>query len=117
MRREPHASPDSLTGLYEMSSLATMRQVNVTELKNRLSQYLRLVKRGESLEITERSVPIARLTGLPAGGRGPEDLQRLVRDGIVSPARRQGGAGEIQTSAVPCAGDAVEALVEERGER
>jgi prevent-host-death family protein len=94
-----------------------MRQVNVTELKNRLSRYLRLVKRGETLEITERSVPIAVVTGLPAPRGGREVLDRLVRDGVVSPARRPGGPDEIGEPAVPCAGDVVDALIEGRGDR
>jgi len=94
-----------------------MRQVNVTELKNRLSKYLRLVKRGETLEITERSVPIAVVTGLPAGRGGGAVLDRLVREGVVSRARRSGGPDEIREPAVPCATDVVAALVEERGHR
>ncbi len=40
-----------------------MRQttVNVRELKNRLSHYLRLTKAGQSVEITERGTPIGRI--------------------------------------------------------
>lgn len=64
-----------------------MRRITVTELRGKLSEYLRLVKRGETIEVLERSVPIARIhpvdpSAIPAGSH----LERLVRDGIVTPA-------------------------------
>jgi len=45
--------------------------VNIRELKSRLSNYLRLVKAGESVEITERGTPIGRIvpTALPIENR------------------------------------------------
>lgn len=95
-----------------------MQRVSVTELKSRLSQYLRLVKRGESVEILEHSVPIARITALrSAEGGGEDDLARLLRDGVVSPARRPPDRAALARPPVPCRGDAVRALVEGRGER
>ncbi len=42
-----------------------MRAVNVAELKNRLSYYLRLVRRGQSLLVRDRERVIARIE--PAG--------------------------------------------------
>jgi prevent-host-death family protein len=39
-------------------------KANVTEVKNRLSYYLRLVKGGEEIEIVERKTPLARIVGL-----------------------------------------------------
>jgi prevent-host-death family protein len=61
-----------------------MKDVSVTELKARLSSYLRLVKRGGEVQILERGVPVARLTRA-ALGRGPDRdrLARLVRGGIL----------------------------------
>jgi prevent-host-death family protein len=92
-----------------------MRQVGVTELKNKLSQYLRLVKRGETIEILERSIPVARLEGIESGSAsGSAPLEKLLRDGIVTRAKRQPGKGGLKTPPVPCAGDAVQALIEER---
>jgi len=45
--------------------------VNIRELKSRLSSYLRLVKAGESVEITERGTLIGRIipTALPLENR------------------------------------------------
>lgn len=39
-----------------------MKHVAISELKSKLSQYLRLVKSGEEIEIQERGIPIAHLT-------------------------------------------------------
>ena len=95
-----------------------MRQVSITQLKNRLSHYLRLVKRGETIEILEHSVPVARLEGLQ--GRAEQSsahLERLRRDGIVRPARRRAGTDLVQEPPIPCRGDAAQAVVDERGDR
>jgi len=38
-----------------------MIQVNISEIKNRLSYYLRLVRGGEQIEILNRNTPLARM--------------------------------------------------------
>lgn len=93
-----------------------MRRVSVTELKNQLSRYLRLVKNGETIEIVERSLPIARLEAMTAS-RPDEHLQQLERDGIVQPARGKVRMDLIAKGPVPCRGDAVDAVRESRGDR
>jgi len=61
-----------------------MRVVSVSELKARLSHYLRLAKRGAEVQVLERGVPIARLVGVGGvAGREDQRLDRLVRAGIV----------------------------------
>jgi antitoxin (DNA-binding transcriptional repressor) of toxin-antitoxin stability system len=95
-----------------------MRRVSVTELKNKLSKYLRLVKQGETIEVLEHSVPIARVERMGGGGAGADArLRRLVEDGVVSPARRQGAEDLLKKPAVPCAVDPARILVEQRGDR
>lgn len=95
-----------------------MRQVSVTELKNKLSQYLRLVKRGETVEVLERSVPIARIYAVDDSlVEGDAHLQRLLRDGIVTPARNKATRSFLKTPPVPCKVDPVRVLLEERGDR
>ncbi len=95
-----------------------MRQVSVSELKNQLSRYLRLVKRGETIEILERSVPVARLEGVPNGATsGDGHLERLRRDGIVLPAKRRACVELLEESPIPCRADAVQAVIDERGDR
>jgi antitoxin (DNA-binding transcriptional repressor) of toxin-antitoxin stability system len=50
--------------------LMVMRSVRVAELKSRLSEHLRLVRRGQSLTVLDRETPIARVVPVeaPAGG-------------------------------------------------
>lgn len=95
-----------------------MRRVAVSELKNQLSRWLRLVKRGETVEVLEHSVPIARIVSL-RGQAGANDaaLDRLVRDGLVSPARRAPDRKTLELPPVPCSGDAAAAVVDARGDR
>jgi prevent-host-death family protein len=93
-----------------------MKQVSVTELKNRLSRYLRLVKQGETIEILERSVPVARIEGIQARAvKSDSHLERLQRDGIVVPAKRR--ARVDLDSPVPCRADVVQAVIDSRGGR
>lgn len=50
------------------------------ELKNSLSRYLRRVRRGEIIVVTDRGAPVARL--VPAGM--PEPIARLMAEGRVT---------------------------------
>jgi prevent-host-death family protein len=60
-----------------------MKSIGVRELRQRATEYLRLVQQGESVEITDRGTPIALLVPLPAGGI----LERLAAAGRMDPAR------------------------------
>jgi prevent-host-death family protein len=95
-----------------------MIKATVTDLKNRLSHYLRLVKQGESIEVHDRSVPIARIQGIPPpSGRDRAQLERLLNDGVVSPAARKPVRGFLENPPVECRTDPVKVLIEERGDR
>jgi len=59
-----------------------MKTAPVTDLKNRLSRYLRLVARGESVTILDRGRPIARLTRVEGGDA---ELEGLVAAGLARP--------------------------------
>lgn len=61
----------------------------MTELKARLAHYLRMVQRGSEVQVLERGVPIARLTGLRgSAGKGKDQarLERLAEAGILRPS-------------------------------
>ena len=66
--------------------LCVMDRVGVRELRQNLSVYLRRVKRGEPLEVTERGEPVARLQPV---GYDDDPLARLEAKGLV--IRRGGG--------------------------
>lgn len=57
-------------------------EVGVRELRNNLSRYLDQVRQGEEVVVTDRGRAIARM--LPIGGE--RALDRLVREGTVTPA-------------------------------
>ncbi len=95
-----------------------MRDVSVTELKNKLSEYLRLVKRGEIIKVHDRSTPIALIQSIHADPeQGDALLNRLVREGVVTPARRSSGKDIVEKPLIPCDGDAVGSVIEGRGDR
>jgi prevent-host-death family protein len=57
-----------------------MRSVGIRELRQRASQVLRDVERGETFEVTDRGRPVARLTPIP----GLSPLEQLRAAGEVS---------------------------------
>ena len=59
-----------------------MTRVGVRELRQRASELLRLVERGETIEITDRGRPVALLSPLPAGS----PLERLHAEGEIEAA-------------------------------
>jgi prevent-host-death family protein len=59
-----------------------MRTIGIRELHQRTSEYLRLVKAGETVEVTDRGRPVALIT--PLRDEGP--LERLRRQGRLRPA-------------------------------
>ena len=69
-----------------------MVRTNISNLKNRLSHYLRLVRAGEVVEITDRKVPLARIEAIDAFNdldAGNGWLQQMVEDGIIVAPRRK----------------------------
>ena len=59
-----------------------MTRVGVRELRQRASELLRLVEKGETIEVTDRGRPVALLTPLPEGSV----LDRLRAAGEIEPA-------------------------------
>lgn len=46
-----------------------MKQVRIAELKARLSEYLRAVRRGETITVLDRDTPVAQLIPVPDRSR------------------------------------------------
>lgn len=67
-----------------------MKKASTTEAKNNLSALVDGVKGGSPVLIVDRGRPVARLE--PVGGAYADDdgrLARLVREGVVRPARAE----------------------------
>ncbi len=60
-------------------------RVGIRELRQNLSVYLRRVRKGETLEVTERGQPVARLTPLPEHS---DVRSRLIAEGRLIPRLR-----------------------------
>ncbi|HEX3110752.1 MAG TPA: type II toxin-antitoxin system prevent-host-death family antitoxin [Thermoanaerobaculia bacterium] len=96
-----------------------MKTATISETKNGLSALLDRVRHGESILITDRSHPIARLEPVVSGDdAGPDEgrLARLERAGVIRRARRT-RLEEIARVLPPASepgGDIVDALLEER---
>ena len=83
--------------------------VRIAELKSRLSEYLRRVRRGETITVLDRETPIARLE--PVAG----DRARLV---VREPAAGAPRPGDLRFPApLKTKTDILDLLAEERGER
>ena len=61
-----------------------MRAVGIKVLKNKLSEYVRLAERGETILVTDRDRVVAEM-GPPEASRSP-----LVADAMLAEAVRQG---------------------------
>ena len=77
-------TPTSCPSRAEHGGEPRLTQVAVRELRQNLSVYLRRIEAGETLEVTERGQPVARLTPLPPQHLGA--LDRLVSGGRAIPA-------------------------------
>ena len=94
-----------------------MKKASITDAKNNLSSLIDKVKAGSSVLIVDRGRPVARLepiAGLPSDDDGR--LTRLVRDGIVRPARAALPRAVLTKSLPPTnrKASAVRALLDER---
>jgi prevent-host-death family protein len=58
-----------------------MKAINIAELKNNLSMYLRKVRTGEEIIVRDRDVPVARI--IPWHGEHDEELLELASQGLM----------------------------------
>lgn len=82
-----------------------MKQVRIAELKARLSEYLRAVRRGETIAVLDRDTPVAQL--IPVRGRSALRVRKPA-PGTPSPNRVR------VPKRVKLNVDVVELLLEER---
>ena len=60
---------------------------SIADVKARLSEYVRRVKAGHEVVVTDRGVPVARLTGLEMAERRATRRDRLARSGAIKPGK------------------------------
>jgi prevent-host-death family protein len=90
---------------------------SIADVKARLSEFVRRVKAGDEVVITDRGVPVARLTGLEAGERRATRRDRLAKAGAVKAGKgRVRRALQAPPTGEAVGGDVLAALLAERGE-
>ena len=65
-----------------------MRSVNVAELKNHLSKYLKFAKSGEEIVIRHRNFPVAKLVPFSAGDASEEEFLLVAAGQMRLPKQR-----------------------------
>jgi prevent-host-death family protein len=101
------------------ATLGPMKQVGLRELKNRLSEYVRLVRAGEHIQITDRGQVVAELMP-PTPAKGPDPtagLAALERRGLLRPPTAEGQVRYRRLPRLVPTGTVRRLLDEDRGER
>ena len=93
-----------------------MEKATISELKNRLSAYLKKVRAGHTILILDRDQPVARLERVAAGEQAHDRLARLERSGLLRRATRPVNPKALREPVPSARESVVAALVEERGE-
>ena len=87
----------------------TDMDVGIRELRAGLSRYVEQVKQGEEIVVTEHGKPVARLVPM----NGERKIDRLIREGVVIPARSR--TGWRPERLIPVEGSVSEIVIEQRG--
>ncbi len=95
-----------------------MKRASITEVKNGLSALLDQVKAGETIVITDRGIPVARIVSDVGAVDDDGRVARLIRDGV---ATTRGGPSPLERILRPFPpgskpAGVLEALLEERRE-
>jgi prevent-host-death family protein len=65
-----------------------MRTVNISDLKARLSEHIRLVRDGEEVLVCDRNKPVARIVPCLQEDQ-PERERRLIARGVLVPPKKR----------------------------
>lgn len=88
-----------------------MERIGVRELRQHASRYLARVANGESIEVTDRGRPVARLVPVP---KGKETLEDLIRSGRLKTAEDDSDFEEPQDYGVSLSAILMEMRADER---
>ncbi|WP_404439289.1 type II toxin-antitoxin system prevent-host-death family antitoxin [Microbacterium aerolatum] len=80
------------------------------ELRDGLSRYLTAVRDGEEITVTDHGKPVAKL--VPINQDSP--LERLIAEGVVTPAANRGGSSELDPRIKLRSGMTVSDLISEQ---
>lgn len=89
--------------------------VSIRELKSRLSHYLRLTREGESVVITDRGVPIARIVPMGPAAQGLDQRLQAMREAGLAQWSGQKLARHRPAAKLKGRKTVAQLLVEDRG--
>ncbi len=93
-----------------------MEKATISQLKDRLSAYLKKVRAGRSILIVDRDQPIARLERIEPGGAADDRIARLERAGLVRRGKGRVDPSALRRKAPRARASVLEALLEDRRE-
>ncbi len=93
-----------------------MERVSISRLKDQLSAYLKRVQAGETVLVTDRNKPVARLEPIPEPDDDESRVARLEAAGLVTRPKRKLTADLLQPIDLGKDARLLEALLEEREE-
>ena len=93
-----------------------MKHESISSAKNRLSALIKQVQRGDSILITDRGVPVAKLVPVQLGAGVPERIIALAQQGLARLPQRVPDASwlELPRPSLTLGPSAVDLLLEER---
>jgi prevent-host-death family protein len=96
-----------------------MKTESISSAKNRLSALIKRVQRGDSILITDRGVPVAKLVPVQLGAGVPARIVALAQQGLVRLPQKPPSASWLDLpwpEVTPGGPSAVEMLLQERRE-
>jgi prevent-host-death family protein len=93
-----------------------MEKVTISQLKNRLSAFLKKVRAGQTILVFDRDQPVARLERIKDEGCPDDRLSRLERNGLLRRSTGRLPLETLQSPAPEAKQSVVQALLDERQE-
>ena len=93
-----------------------MEKTTISELKNRLSAYIKKVRAGQTILIFDRDEPVARLEGIRHDDRAGDRIARLERAGLVRRPTAAVPMKALRAAPAKPRRSVVQALIDERRE-
>jgi antitoxin (DNA-binding transcriptional repressor) of toxin-antitoxin stability system len=91
-----------------------MEKATISELKNRLSEYLKKVRAGHSVLILDREQPVARIERVTGGEHGEGRVMRLERAGLLRRARTTPPLKMLRAKVSKAKRSVTQALIDDR---
>jgi prevent-host-death family protein len=93
-----------------------MEKVTISQLKNRLSAFLKKVRAGQTIVVFDRNQPVARLERIRDEGHPDDRLSRLERNGLLRRSSRRLPLETLRSPAPEAKQSVVQAVLDERRE-